>query len=132
MQFGANHLAHFLLFQLRKPTLMAASTPKFNSRVVALSSSNHRMSKIRFDDLHFEKGGYDPFLAYGQAKTANVSLASLTINSLLLVYHRQGEASMSACTHMHMRYTHAQQADRNGLPALTLFQQQRTPKLATP
>lgn len=79
MQFGANHLAHFLLFQLLKPTLLASSTPAFNSRVVALSSSNHRMSGIRFDDLDFKKGGYDPFLAYGQAKTANVSLLSLRV-----------------------------------------------------
>jgi NAD(P)-dependent dehydrogenase (short-subunit alcohol dehydrogenase family) len=73
-QFGVNHLAHFLLFQLLKPTLLASSTPAFNSRVVSLSSSGHRACGIQFDDLDFKKAGYNPWQAYGQAKTANVSL----------------------------------------------------------
>ena len=33
-QFGTNHVGHFLLFQLLKPTLLASSTPDYNSRVV--------------------------------------------------------------------------------------------------
>jgi NAD(P)-dependent dehydrogenase (short-subunit alcohol dehydrogenase family) len=37
-QFGTNHLGHFLLFYLLKDTLLASSTPEFNSRVVLLSS----------------------------------------------------------------------------------------------
>ncbi|KAL8707143.1 MAG: hypothetical protein Q9225_007817, partial [Loekoesia sp. 1 TL-2023] len=37
-QFGIHHLSHFLLFQLLKPTLLASSTPRFNSRVITLTS----------------------------------------------------------------------------------------------
>lgn len=38
-QFGVNHLSHFLLFQILKPALLAASTPEFNS-VSDLKSSS--------------------------------------------------------------------------------------------
>jgi NAD(P)-dependent dehydrogenase (short-subunit alcohol dehydrogenase family) len=75
-QFGTNHLAHFLLFQLLKPTLLASSTPEFNSRVVALSSLGHRSATVQFDDLDFKKQGYQPFVAYGQSKTANIWMAN--------------------------------------------------------
>lgn len=75
-QFGTNHLAHFLLFQLLKPTLLASSTPGFNSRVVCLSSSGHRGAGIQFDDYNFEKGDYAPWTAYGQSKTANIYMAN--------------------------------------------------------
>lgn len=76
LQFGTNHLGHFLLFQLLKPTLLASSTAEFNSRVVSVSSYGHRFSPIRFDDFSFEKEPYDPTKAYGQSKTANIYLAS--------------------------------------------------------
>ena len=72
LQFGTCHLAHFLLFQLLKPTLLASSTPTFNSRVIALSSSGHRTAGIQFKDYNFEKYPYSPWIAYGQAKTANI------------------------------------------------------------
>ncbi|KAI8668452.1 hypothetical protein NCS55_00871100 [Fusarium keratoplasticum] len=76
-QLAINYLGHFLLFQLLKPALLAASTPEFNSRVIALSSTGHRAGGIRFGDLNFdEPGSYDPMLAYGQAKTANIYLAN--------------------------------------------------------
>lgn len=58
-QFGTNHLGHFLLFQLLKPILLASSTSDFNSRVVSLSSSGHRMSNIEPDNYNL-KGIYDP------------------------------------------------------------------------
>ncbi|KAL2048911.1 hypothetical protein ABVK25_010863 [Lepraria finkii] len=45
-QIGTNHLAHFLLFQLLKPMLLASSTPSFKSRVVALSSSGHHAGGV--------------------------------------------------------------------------------------
>lgn len=76
IQFGTCHLAHFLLFQLLKPALLASSTPHFNSRVVALSSSGHRGGGIRPDDYNFEKGKYSPWVAYSQAKTANIYMAN--------------------------------------------------------
>ncbi|GIK05910.1 hypothetical protein Aspvir_010024 [Aspergillus viridinutans] len=71
-QFGTNHLGHFLLFELLKPILLRSVTPQFHSRVVGVTSSAHRKSGIRFGDLHFELGGYDPALAYAQSKTANI------------------------------------------------------------
>ncbi|MCJ1423466.1 hypothetical protein MMC29_001349 [Sticta canariensis] len=74
-QFGTCHLGHFLLFELLKPTLLASSTPGFNSRVVSVSSLGHRASPVLFDDLDFKKSGYQPGKAYGQAKTANIWFA---------------------------------------------------------
>ncbi|MDI1486212.1 MAG: hypothetical protein OHK93_005438 [Ramalina farinacea] len=41
VQFQTNHLAHFLLFSLLCPTLLASSTPAFHSRMVSLSSAGH-------------------------------------------------------------------------------------------
>ena len=42
---------------------------------MALSSSAHRLSPVVFEDIHFERREYDPWLAYGQSKTANVLFA---------------------------------------------------------
>lgn len=76
-QFGINHVGHFLLFELLKSTLLASSTPAFNSRVVLLSSLAHRFNGVRFHDINFnEEGSYDPMVAYGQAKTANLLMAN--------------------------------------------------------
>jgi NAD(P)-dependent dehydrogenase (short-subunit alcohol dehydrogenase family) len=78
-QFGTNHIGHFLLFQLLKPTLLKSATPEFNSRVVSVASTGHRVSPIRFEDnFDWKDGGkdYNPFVAYGQSKTANIYLAS--------------------------------------------------------
>ena len=74
-QFGVNHIAHFLLFQLLKPALLASSTADFNSRVVMLSSSAHKRSPVLWDDFNQEKREYNPWTAYGQAKTANAYCA---------------------------------------------------------
>jgi NAD(P)-dependent dehydrogenase (short-subunit alcohol dehydrogenase family) len=74
-QFGTNHLAHFLLFQLLKPTLLKSATPEFASRVVCVSSSGHRRSAVHLDDLQLEKS-YDPWTGYGQSKTANIYMAN--------------------------------------------------------
>ncbi|WYZ34296.1 hypothetical protein EsH8_I_000572 [Colletotrichum jinshuiense] len=75
-QFGTNHLGHFLLFQLLKPALLAASTPEFQSRVVSVSSMAHRFGQVRLDDYNFKNGPYDPWSAYGQSKTANIYFAN--------------------------------------------------------
>ena len=45
------------------------------ARIVSLSSSGHQLSPVIFDDLHFDFRPYDPWLAYGQSKTANVLFA---------------------------------------------------------
>jgi len=68
LQFGTNHLGHFLLTALLAPALRAAG----GARVVNTSSGGHRFSGVVFEDIHFERRPYDKWLAYGQAKTANV------------------------------------------------------------
>ena len=76
-QFGTNHLAHFLLFSLLKDTLLASSTPDFNSRVVTVSSSGHMGSEVQFDNYGFSDGkDYNPWAGYGQSKTANIYMAN--------------------------------------------------------
>ena len=67
MQIGTNHLGHFALTGLLLERLLA--TP--GSRVVTVSSGAHRVGKIRFDDLQWEKG-YRKWMAYGQSKLANL------------------------------------------------------------
>ncbi|KAF2655005.1 putative short-chain dehydrogenase [Lophiostoma macrostomum CBS 122681] len=84
-QFGVNHLAHYTLTALLLPTLIKSSTPSFNSRVVALTSNGHRYSPVRFDDVNLTHD-YDPWLAYGQSKTACIWLA----NHIDRVYGAQG------------------------------------------
>jgi hypothetical protein len=37
-QFGCNHLAHFLLFALLKPLLLASATPDLSARCAVLGS----------------------------------------------------------------------------------------------
>jgi NAD(P)-dependent dehydrogenase (short-subunit alcohol dehydrogenase family) len=68
MQFGTNHLGHFLLTARLFPQLMA-SVP---SRVVNLSSHGHLIGGVDLDDPNYERREYDKWEAYGQAKTANV------------------------------------------------------------
>ncbi|KAI0535719.1 hypothetical protein GGR58DRAFT_428831 [Xylaria digitata] len=76
VHFGTNHLSHFLLFELLKPTLLRSSTSEFQSRVVAVSSTAHRTAPLNFEDLNFEKRKYDGVAAYGQSKLANVYMAN--------------------------------------------------------
>jgi NAD(P)-dependent dehydrogenase (short-subunit alcohol dehydrogenase family) len=70
MQFATNYLGHFQLTLGLLPALRAAG----GARVVNLSSGGHRITDIRWDDLHFATG-YQSFLAYGQSKTASVLFA---------------------------------------------------------
>ncbi|CAM1511886.1 Fc.00g093990.m01.CDS01 [Cosmosporella sp. VM-42] len=75
IQFGVNHLAHFLLFNLLKDTLFRSATPKLNSRAVFLTSVGHRMGTVNFDNLNLE-GAYNEWAAYGQSKTAVIWTAN--------------------------------------------------------
>ncbi len=68
LQFGTNHLGHFLLTNLLTPALLAGAP----ARVVNLSSGGHRSSDILWDDPNFEHHPYDKMTAYGQSKTANI------------------------------------------------------------
>ena len=76
-QFGVDHLGHFLLVRELLPLLVAGAP----SRVVCVSSAGHRMGDIDFDDVNFDRRPYEPFLAYGAAKTANV-LHAVAIDDL--------------------------------------------------
>lgn len=71
LQFATNHLGHFALAAGLHPALAAAN----GARIVSVSSSGHQISPVIFDDLHFDFRPYDPWLAYGQSKTANVLFA---------------------------------------------------------
>ncbi|HEY8795562.1 MAG TPA: SDR family NAD(P)-dependent oxidoreductase [Gemmatimonadaceae bacterium] len=71
MQFATNHLGHFALALGLHDALAAAG----NARIVAVSSNAHLMSPVVFDDIHFAFRAYDPWLAYGQSKTANALFA---------------------------------------------------------
>jgi NAD(P)-dependent dehydrogenase (short-subunit alcohol dehydrogenase family) len=94
-QFGSNHIGHFLLTNLLIPRLLSAakSNAPGSTRVVNLTSLGHRLSPVRFHDYNFEGneippeetplplrgafakatvGAYNGYIAYGQAKSANV------------------------------------------------------------
>jgi NAD(P)-dependent dehydrogenase (short-subunit alcohol dehydrogenase family) len=71
LQFGTNHLGHFLMTNRLVPALLKGSP----ARVVALSSRAHHMAPVDFDDLDFASRGYNKWAAYGQSKTANILFA---------------------------------------------------------
>lgn len=71
LQFATNHLGHFRLALNLHKALAEAK----NARVVSVSSRAHLRSDVMFADIHFERRPYDPWLAYGQSKTANILFA---------------------------------------------------------
>lgn len=73
-QFAANHLGHFQLTARLWPALRRAGQAG-GARVVVLSSRAHQRAGVDFDDPHFHSRPYDPWLAYAQAKSANVLFA---------------------------------------------------------
>jgi NAD(P)-dependent dehydrogenase (short-subunit alcohol dehydrogenase family) len=64
LQLGTNHLGHFALTNLLLPGI--------TGRVVTVSSTGHRIGRIDFDDLNWERKPYKPWRAYGQSKLANL------------------------------------------------------------
>jgi NAD(P)-dependent dehydrogenase (short-subunit alcohol dehydrogenase family) len=68
MQFGTNHLGHFLLTGLLSPALINGSP----SRVINLSSAGHKFGAFNFSDPNYHQREYDKWQAYGESKTANV------------------------------------------------------------
>jgi NAD(P)-dependent dehydrogenase (short-subunit alcohol dehydrogenase family) len=68
-QFGTNHLGHFVFVN------RIASLIRDGGRLISLASAGHRFSDVDLDDPGFETTPYEPFLAYGRSKTANVLFA---------------------------------------------------------
>jgi NAD(P)-dependent dehydrogenase (short-subunit alcohol dehydrogenase family) len=68
-QFGTNHLGHFVLVNRIAPLMGTGS------RLINLSSSGHRFSNVDLDDPNFQRTPYEPFVAYGRSKTANILFA---------------------------------------------------------
>jgi NAD(P)-dependent dehydrogenase (short-subunit alcohol dehydrogenase family) len=68
-QFGTNHLGHFLFVNRIAPLI------RNGGRLINLSSAGHCFSNVDLDDPNFERTPYDPFIAYGRSKTANILFA---------------------------------------------------------
>jgi NAD(P)-dependent dehydrogenase (short-subunit alcohol dehydrogenase family) len=68
-QFGTNHLGHFVLVNRIAPLI------REGGRLINVSSAGHRMSNVDLEDPNFERTPYDPLLAYGRSKTANILFA---------------------------------------------------------
>ena len=68
-QFGTNHLGHFVLVN------RIASLIHSGGRLINLSSAGHRYSNVDLQDPNFERAPYEPFVAYGRSKTANILFA---------------------------------------------------------
>lgn len=68
-QFGTNHLGHFVLVN------RIASLIRPGGRLINLASSGHRFSNVDLNDPNFQRTAYEPFVAYGRSKTANILFA---------------------------------------------------------
>ncbi|MGB6688401.1 MAG: SDR family NAD(P)-dependent oxidoreductase [Terracidiphilus sp.] len=68
-QFGTNHLGHFVFVN------RIAKLIRDGGRLVNLSSSGHRFSDVDLNDPNFQTTPYEPFVAYGRSKTANILFA---------------------------------------------------------
>uniref|UniRef100_A0A1B6EAX4 Retinol dehydrogenase 13 n=1 Tax=Clastoptera arizonana TaxID=38151 RepID=A0A1B6EAX4_9HEMI len=78
MQFGVNHLGHFLFTSLLLPRIIKSSP----ARIINVSSRAHERGRIDFNDLNWEKKSYSPLGAYSQSKLANV-LFTVELNKRL-------------------------------------------------
>src|ERR1700757_762861 len=68
-QFGTNHLGHFVFVN------RIAKLIKDGGRLVNLSSAGHRFSNVDLNDPNFSTTPYEPRVAYGRSKTANILFA---------------------------------------------------------
>jgi NAD(P)-dependent dehydrogenase (short-subunit alcohol dehydrogenase family) len=100
MQFGTNHLGHFALTGRLLQALLRAEAP----RVVTTASNAHRMGRMRWDDLQFEKR-YRKWPVYAQSKLANL----LFMRELDRRARDAGTALVSAAAHPGYAATHLQQ-----------------------
>ncbi len=69
LQLGTNHLGHFSFINRISPLM------DDGARLVTLSTAGHRFSDVDLDDPNFVRTPYDPWIAYGRSKTANILFA---------------------------------------------------------
>ncbi|MEV7128172.1 oxidoreductase [Streptomyces sp. NPDC093260] len=69
VQFAVNHLGHFALTGLLLDLLEGGEDP----RVVTVTSANHRLGRLFFDDLGGERRRYSPMGCYNRSKLANAA-----------------------------------------------------------
>ncbi len=69
MQFGTNHLGHFVLVN------RIAGLLRSGGRVVMVASAGHRRSDVDLEDPNFERTPYEQYTAYGRSKTATILFA---------------------------------------------------------
>ena len=87
LQFGVNHLGHFLLTNLLLDLLLKSAP----SRIIVVASGAHKSGKIHFEDINL-KNNWNMVKAYSQSKLANVLFTNelarrlegtgVTVNSL--------------------------------------------------
>jgi NAD(P)-dependent dehydrogenase (short-subunit alcohol dehydrogenase family) len=83
-QMGTNHLGHFLLTELLFDAISKGSNP----RIVNVSSSAHRLGKLKIGDineLNVSKENYSPWTVYGNSKLANLLFTNELVRRLKLV-----------------------------------------------
>lgn len=68
LQFGVNHLGHFLLTHELLPLLQKSDYPK----VINVSSAAYLQGKMDFDTLQDKPSSYKGLMAYARSKLANV------------------------------------------------------------
>ena len=100
MQFGVNHLGHWLFTAgLLKPILAADA-----ARVVTVTSTAHHTGKVVDPDNVNLDDSYSPWGAYGRAKLANLHFAL----GLQREFERRGLAAQSLAAHPGLSHTNLQ------------------------
>jgi NAD(P)-dependent dehydrogenase (short-subunit alcohol dehydrogenase family) len=105
LQFGSDYLGPFALTELLLPTLLAADEP----RVVTMSSTVAQIGRIRLDDLNGERRRYQRWNEYGQAKLADLLMAT----RLAEIAVERGWALRSMAAHPGYTRTNLQTAGPN-------------------
>ena len=75
IQFGTNHIGHFLFTRLLMPTLQRTAEGEGDVRIVNLSSEGHRLAPrggLALKDARSDMVSYNTWVRYGQSKLANI------------------------------------------------------------
>jgi NAD(P)-dependent dehydrogenase (short-subunit alcohol dehydrogenase family) len=100
MQFGVNHLGHWVLTSRLLPSLVAADA----ARVVTVTSTAHHNGRRVDPDNPNLEGRYRPWRAYGQSKLANYHFAI----GLQREFEKAGLAAESLTAHPGLSRTNLQ------------------------